>query len=121
MVSGPHACCRTYGAAGRDPIRKFAAGLLLEIGCGRIQDLRLHNSLTEPIGLEIVIESPQTYSPSLMTRSLVLCIDGTWNRGDEGRGAPPTNVWRMFRLLRNDERRQRVLYLPGVGSVQKRD
>jgi uncharacterized protein (DUF2235 family) len=55
-----------------------------------------------------------------MARSLVLCIDGTWNRGDDP-GAPLTNVARISRLLRDVERRQRVLYLPGVGTEKGLD
>jgi uncharacterized protein (DUF2235 family) len=53
-----------------------------------------------------------------VSRTLVVCIDGTWNTAAEAATsfAQPTNVARLKDLLINDGERQYVLYLPGVGT-----
>jgi uncharacterized protein (DUF2235 family) len=51
-------------------------------------------------------------------RRLIACIDGTWNSEREQSKffSYPSNVERVHQLLVNDGERQRVLYLPGVGT-----
>lgn len=54
----------------------------------------------------------------MMPRRLIACIDGTWNSEAEHTQffSNPTNVARVSKLLINDGERQKVLYLPGVGT-----
>ena len=53
-----------------------------------------------------------------MRKSNIVCIDGTWNadKGGASTAGTRTNVARVYHLLGNDGQRQRVTYLPGVGT-----
>lgn len=53
-----------------------------------------------------------------MRRNLIVCIDGTWNTKKEESESfsHSTNVARVSELLINDDERQLVFYLPGVGT-----
>ncbi len=53
-----------------------------------------------------------------MPRVLVVCIDGTWNTGEETSRfkSVPSNVERITKHLVNDGKSQLVIYRPGVGT-----